>query len=68
MLDHNAYSRRTGQVVSLYAADEFRASDREAVIMGLYLGVSETRVFRLIATSRRIARAYHRCVVRGAIH
>lgn len=62
MLDYNTHLKSTGQIVSLYAGDEFRASDHDAVIAGLQLGVSETRGFRLVVPSRRIFAVYHKSV------
>lgn len=45
VLDNNTHSKSAEQILSLYDADEFRASDHGAVGVGLHLGVSETRVF-----------------------
>jgi len=38
VLDYNTENKSPGQLVSLYAADAYRASDHDAVIVGLALG------------------------------
>jgi len=37
VLDYNVNFKTPAQVISLYAADEFRASDHDAIIIGLNL-------------------------------
>jgi predicted extracellular nuclease len=38
VLDDNIEYKTAGEVISLYAADEYRASDRDPVIVNLELG------------------------------
>jgi predicted extracellular nuclease len=38
VLDYNTESKSTGQVASLYAADEYRSSDHDPVIVEVELG------------------------------
>jgi predicted extracellular nuclease len=51
VLDYNTDFKSAGQIVSLYAADEFRASDHDAVVVGLHLGALAPKLFLPLVAS-----------------